>query len=313
MRKSPAQLELELDAFLAKPAPPSTKTAKELDAEIGAYLAEPEPRPVSPNPYERKQAARRARLQRASDRARREAETAHGAATRIWDAIPMGQPILVGHHSERRHRRDLSKADRAMRRSVEADKRSKELAGRAAAVGSAGISSDDPDAVRKLRQQLDKLGKEQERMTRANGAIRRNAKAGAAAQATALIALGFSPKSAELLLQADSAGRVGFPDYAISNNGANIRRIKKRITELTARATAPEREAITGQVDGIEFQIVENREANRVQVLFTDEPGKDVRQRLSRAGFHYAPSENAWQRQLSNGAWYHAKRALLIP
>ncbi len=313
MRKNAAQLELELDAFLATPAPPSTKTAEQLNAEVAAYLAEPEPRPVAPNAYEAKQTARRDRLQRASERARREAETAHGAATRIWDAIPMGQPILVGHHSERRHRRDLSRADRAMRRSLEANKRSKELAGRAAAVGSAGISSDDPEAVRKLREELDKLEKEQERMKRANGAIRRTAKAGSTAQVTALTALGFPERAARQLLEPDFAGRIGFPDYAVTNNGANIRRVKKRIAELTARATAPEREAITGDIDGIEFKIVENRDVNRVQVVFAKEPSKDVRQRLHRAGFHWAPSENAWQRQTSNGAWYHAKRALLVP
>ena len=33
--------------------------------------------------------------------------------------IPFGQPILVGHHSERRHRRVIERADHAMRRSVE--------------------------------------------------------------------------------------------------------------------------------------------------------------------------------------------------
>jgi hypothetical protein len=37
----------------------------------------------------------------------------------IHSMIPPGQPILVGHHSERRHRRDLQRADDAMRRSVE--------------------------------------------------------------------------------------------------------------------------------------------------------------------------------------------------
>lgn len=33
--------------------------------------------------------------------------------------IPFGQPILVGHHSEGRHRRTLEKADNAMRKSIE--------------------------------------------------------------------------------------------------------------------------------------------------------------------------------------------------
>lgn len=33
--------------------------------------------------------------------------------------IPFGQPILVGHHSERKHRRTIEKADNAMRKSID--------------------------------------------------------------------------------------------------------------------------------------------------------------------------------------------------
>jgi hypothetical protein len=36
-------------------------------------------------------------------------EEFHGRAEAIADMIPLGQPILVGHHSERRHRNDLEK------------------------------------------------------------------------------------------------------------------------------------------------------------------------------------------------------------
>ena len=37
----------------------------------------------------------------------------------IVKCIPMGQPILVGHHSEKRHRRDLDKSWNAMGKSVQ--------------------------------------------------------------------------------------------------------------------------------------------------------------------------------------------------
>lgn len=59
---------------------------------------------------------------RRADRAEAEAE-AHGAkADRISSGIPMGQPILIGHHSERRHRRDLDRIHTSTRRSIEADR-----------------------------------------------------------------------------------------------------------------------------------------------------------------------------------------------
>jgi hypothetical protein len=41
------------------------------------------------------------------------------ASSAIADGIPLGQPILVGHHSERRHRRDLERIHGHMRASVE--------------------------------------------------------------------------------------------------------------------------------------------------------------------------------------------------
>ena len=47
-----------------------------------------------------------------------DADRAHAAVERITDGIPMGQPILVGHHSEKHARRDAEKIDRGMRRAV---------------------------------------------------------------------------------------------------------------------------------------------------------------------------------------------------
>ena len=61
------------------------------------------------------------------------AETAWQQARSVADMIPPGQPILVGHHSEARHRRDLARIDRSMRRSIDADEASKSYSRRAAA------------------------------------------------------------------------------------------------------------------------------------------------------------------------------------
>ncbi len=54
------------------------------------------------------------------------AETAEAQSTAAWETsnkiasfIPFGQPILVGHHSEKRHRRDIEKIGNAMNKSVE--------------------------------------------------------------------------------------------------------------------------------------------------------------------------------------------------
>ncbi len=53
-----------------------------------------------------------------SDKRAADAESARRAVAAIADNIPLGQPILVGHHSERHARRDAEKIESGMRRAV---------------------------------------------------------------------------------------------------------------------------------------------------------------------------------------------------
>jgi hypothetical protein len=67
-------------------------------------------------------AAKAERLENLADKRRRDANAFSAAAHRICERFAGGQPILVGHHSERRARKDQEKADNAMRKAVAADK-----------------------------------------------------------------------------------------------------------------------------------------------------------------------------------------------
>jgi len=60
-------------------------------------------------------------------------DAAWQAEHRILDNIPLGQPILVGHHSERRHRRDLDRAESLRRRGMAESERSEYHSDRAEA------------------------------------------------------------------------------------------------------------------------------------------------------------------------------------
>ena len=53
-----------------------------------------------------------------SERRAADADSAHKAVSAIADGIPMGQPILVGHHSERRARKDAERIENGMRKAV---------------------------------------------------------------------------------------------------------------------------------------------------------------------------------------------------
>src|SRR3546814_2170506 len=124
-------------------------------------------------------------------------------------SIPLGQPIRVGHHSERRHRRTSARAEAAMGRAVAESKRADELRRKAASVGTAGISSEDPEAGEKIADKVVRLEAKQARMKAANAAIRKHRKAGPAEQIEALVVLGFGESAATALIEPDCCGRIG--------------------------------------------------------------------------------------------------------
>ncbi len=244
------------------------------------------------NSYEAKQQARKERLEERAGKATDSSDAAYRASQQAVEGIVMGQPILVGHHSEGRHRRAIKRADDSMRKSVEEQRRAEELARRAAAVGTGGISSDDPEAVRKLREQLATLTANQEQMKAANKVVK--SKKDDATKIAALVQQGFTEASAAGLLRPDFAGRIGFAAYMLTNNNANMRRIEQRIKDLEAQA---QRESKS--IEGSGYTYHEDTDENRVMFRFPGKPAEDVRKKLKSEGFKWSPTRDAWVRQLT--------------
>lgn len=89
-------------------------------------------------------------------------EYSNSNANRILE-MTYGQPILIGHHSEKKHRRLIAKAHNDIRKSIEMDDKSKYYKSRAeSAMNSKVIYSDDPDAINKLKEKLERLENEKE-------------------------------------------------------------------------------------------------------------------------------------------------------
>jgi hypothetical protein len=63
--------------------------------------------------------AKAERLEDLSERRTQDADRAQKAVHALADGIPFGQPILVGHHSERHARKDAEKIENGMRKAVE--------------------------------------------------------------------------------------------------------------------------------------------------------------------------------------------------
>jgi hypothetical protein len=254
------------------------------------------------NSYEAKQAARKERFLARAEAADAEASQTARKSSDMLGVIPMGQPILIGHHSERGHRALLRRADNAMRKSVDASDKAAYYRGKAAGVDHSGISSDDPDAIDKLKDKLAGMKESQEKMKAANKAIRKHKSD--SDRIAALVVMGYGEITAATIIEPDPMGRVGFPAYALSNNNANIRRVAERIEQLEAVAELEDRE-----IEGDSYTYREDVADNRVAFEFDGKPDAATRQTLKNHGFKWSPSRLAWVRKL-NAAGMHAGRAV---
>ncbi len=248
---------------------------------------------------------RQARIERLHDRAeakRNAGDQKIANARNMADQIPFGQPILVGHHSEQRDRNYRGKIESNFRSGFELQQEADALERRAqAAENNTAIFSDDPAATEKLEEKIARLEQRQELMKKANSLIRKGDDAG-------LLELGFSEARIALLKTPDYCGRVGFADFELKNNNANIRRLKERLADLQKKQSQETSERVLE--DGT--KLVDNVEENRLQIFFPEKPVEEVRKMLGSHGFHWTPSQGCWQRQRSNAAIWAAKQILGI-
>lgn len=257
----------------------------------------PAERPL--NAYELKLAQRKTNYEYRAMSAKSEGDAALSKARRMASVIVFGQPILVGHHSEKRDRNYRNKIHNTFGKGFGLHDKAAYYENKAESVGTGGISSDDPDALIKLREELKQMQKSQDMMKAANKAIR----AGKTQESklAGLVALGLSEANAAKLIEKDFAGRIGFPRYALTNNGANVRRVEKRITELEARRS---RADVEKKGNGYEYR--EDVEENRVMFKFEGKPKKEIREYFGKRAFNWSPNRMAWVRKLSNAALWHA-------
>ena len=163
--------------------------------------------------------------------------------------------------------------------------------------GMGGISADDPQAVQKLEKKLESLEKSQETMKAVNAYYRKHKTLDGCPH--------LSPEQLEKL-KADMAsnwhlGDKPFATWALSNNSAEIRRVKDRIKSLSQQK---EIGFVGWEFDG--GKVEANTEVNRLQIFFEDKPDEATREALKSNGFRWSPKAGAWQRQLTSNAYYAA-------
>lgn len=250
--------------------------------------------------YEERREKRIERMHDLAAKNEQESTAHYNNAKQLGDMIPFGQPILVGHHSEGRHRAHIKKIDNNMRKSIEAADKAKYYEGRAEAAESGNaISSDDPNALVKLREKLAKMEQFQEMAKAINKIIR--SKKPEAEKVELIVAFGFTEAQAQELAFSDDAFKRGIPSYKLTNNNANMKTVRDRIKHLENIENKPDEEKQVGNI-----RILHNASENRVQIFFPGKPSEETRKELKSSGFRWSPTVGAWQAYYSNRSKYRA-------
>lgn len=232
---------------------------------------------------------RKARAAARVQRAQARYESAEAAyAAQPAHRIPLGQPILLGHHSQRRHERDLQRLNKAMGNAVQAGR---DLAAAEASAAEAGysIQISDDDAVAALQDKL----------------------AAAEAEHAAYLAHNKHTRGGGPVLVSGCTGcymlaRRGetgpLPGYVLANSRKRIASVRQQLAAAQAHAAAVAAAEASGDTDptlasGDGWTLTHAVTEARVRFTFNGRPDPDTRSLLKGAGFRWAPSAGAWQRQ----------------
>jgi phage-related protein (TIGR01555 family) len=162
------------------------------------------------------------------------------------------------------------------------------------------ISSDEPEALTRLKEKLAGMEQRHEHMKQTNAAWRKGPEA--------MKSLGYTESQiAQIKAKIDAAyswEKQPYPGYLLTNSSGNMRNVKQRIEELQKQQSRP----VSGDIDFDGGKIIENPELNRIQLKFDGKPSPEKIAELKHRGFHWSPSQGVWQRQRSEQATYFAKQ-----
>lgn len=226
---------------------------------------------------ERKEARLERRLDWAASRDAK-AKAKFDGVRRIADAIPFGQPILVGHHSEKHARADQARIHNGMAAAVESQDMAahhRSVAGNIEHQLDRSIYDDDLDAISQLEARIAAHEARRARMVLVNRLYKRGDLAGLAA-----LGLDLDTLKAKLAEAGAYWGKAPHLPYEMSNLSGRIGTDRKRIENIKARQDRAARaEAADGGV------LIEGE--TWVRVTFAEKPERSIIDALKAAGFSW--------------------------
>jgi|ERR1039458_5102078 hypothetical protein len=206
--------------------------------------------------YRERREAKAERLREWADKRAVKADAASNQAHVLGERFAAGQPILLGHHSQRGAEADRNKMHSAMERTVEHARKAQSFDSRADNIDAAAeraIYSDDPDAIDKLRAKIQKLEHERMLIKQANAAYRAEHKA---------------ELKAMTAYQRDMA--MPFRSYMLTNLSGVLNTTKKRLAALGASMSSLT-PAEQDREDDMRGDLEDDRRAEAVEPHVDDE------------------------------------------
>ena len=200
--------------------------------------------------------------------------------------IPFGQPILVGHHSEKSDRSYRNRATGAMERGFEDLKKAESMRSRARGIErqlDESIYSDDPDAIERLEERIAELEAKREKIKEHNKAMR---KKGACDHPADCDCRTHYPRDCT------KCPNHPFPAYHLANLSGNIKRQRDRLGQLKREAAAREAPVVDEVTKG---EVTVRKTERRVEVEFPSRPDVEVRDGLKANGFRWDRVAGVWQ------------------
>ena len=217
-----------------------------------------------------------------AEKAEKRSEDRLHSASEVADGIPLGQPVLVGHHSEKRHRRDLARIDRNMTKGMEEFRKAEHHRGKANGITrqlDRSIFSDDIDVIETLEARIAENEAKAEQNKKINSAWRKGGMDG-------LRSLGLSEVVVAKVAETMRLCPWVKKPLSTGHIRASIRADKKRIETIRQRSLQTERAENAGGV-----LIEKSNSGEWVNITFAEKPEREILNALKAANFFWSGSK----------------------
>lgn len=172
--------------------------------------------------------------------------------------------------------------------------------------GSSIIKSNDENAIEQLQEKIFNLTEQSEEGKAMNKHYRKYG-----------TMKGFSGLNEEKALKLDTSIQNSWykspvAPFELTSIRNKIKEAEGRIKEIQRlkQSAEAEKDEPKAEYENSVCKVVENADIMRIQLFFEGKPSEEVRSILKSNGFRWAPSEDAWQRQLTDNGRYATKKVI---